>query len=327
MKKFLTLLVGASMLSSVALAATSILDAEFSGSVINDPTNMVVRLTGDITTDDTILIPEGYTLDGNGHTITGKDPVGGNFKGAVVGNAGTVAHVTDLFVTVDSLANVGQAGADRLRGIMFEACSGTITGCFVMGINKGASGHQEGNAIEIRNAPFDGTHPDTQVVEVSHTTVVDYQKTGIVANGDVDVTIQHNSVGASATQANLAANSIQIGFGGKGTVVHNRIDGNQWLGASDFAATAVLLFDSAPGTVVSQNIIQGNSDIAIYAGADGVVADNNKLFDNGEDGGHYDIGIGDYGTGNTITNNKIRGFDTPIDGADLGTNKAIPGGN
>jgi hypothetical protein len=138
----------------------------------------------------------------------------------------------------------------------------------------------------------------------------------------------HNSVGASATQANLAANSIQIGFGAKGYVAHNRIDGNQYLvGTPDWTATAVLLFEAAPGTEVSQNIIQGNSGVAIYSLASGMIIDNNKLFDNGEDIDFYDIGIVDDGTGNSITNNKIRGFDTPIDGSGLGSNKAIPGGN
>lgn len=311
------------MLASAAFAATSILD---NPTVSNDSVNKIARLNADIITFETLTIPHGYTLDGRGFTITGKDPADDHFRGAVVRNEGTVAHVTNLFVTVDSLANACDEGDDRLRGIMFEGCSGTITQCFVMGINQGASGCQEGNGVEVRNAPFDGTGTNPLIVEISHTTVVDYQKTGIVANGNVDVTIMHNSVGASATQANLAANSIQIGFGAKGNVVHNRIDGNQWLGSSNFAATAVLLFNSAPGTVVSQNIIQGNSDVALYVLADGVIADNNKLFDNGEDGPNGDYGIVDDGTGNSITNNKIRGFDEPIFGS-LGTNKAIPGGN
>lgn len=325
MKQYLTLSVVGSVIASSTLAATSVLDAEFAGKVFNDPVGKVAHLTDNITTDDTITIPDGYTLSGHGFTITGVDG-SGNFIGAVVRNAGATAHVADLFVTVDSLANVGQSGDNRLRGILFEGCSGSIKNCFVMGINKGASGHQEGNAIEIRNAPFDGTHPNTQQVSVTHSTVVDYQKTGILANGDVDVTIAHNSIGSSATQLNLAANSVQIGFGARGTVEQNRVDGNQWLGTSDYAATAILLYLSAPGCIVSKNIIQGNSDLGIYAYADSVTADNNKIFDNGEDGGHYDIGFGDYGAGNAFTNNKVRGFDTPLEGT-LGNNKVIPGGH
>lgn len=281
-------------------------------------------LDSSCTTDATILIPGGYTLDGNGYTITAVDPAGGHFKGAVVMNGGTTAHVTNLTVTASGLANVCDGGADRLRGIMFEGASGSITHNTVTGINQGASGCQEGNAIEVRNAPFDGTHPNTQSVEIAHNMITDYQKTGIVANGDVAANIHHSAIGASATQANLAANSIQLGFGATGAVTHNNVDGNQWLGPSDFSATAILIFD-ADGVNVSKNNIGGNADVGIYFFGDEGTVDNNRVFDNGPDGAHGDYGIGDWGTDNTITNNKVSGYDTPYDGVAGGHNKVVPG--
>lgn len=202
----------------------------------------LMTLNADCATDATILIPDGFTLDGGGRTITAVDPPGNHFRGAVVSNAGTVAHVRNLTVTTSDLSNVCDGGGDRLRGIMFEGASGSITYNKVLNVNQGPSGCQEGNGIEVRKAPFDGTHPDTVSVEISHNVILDYQKTGIVANGDVNVQIVHNQVGASATQAHLAANSMQLGFGAIGVAQHNLVDGNQWLGASDFAATAILIF-------------------------------------------------------------------------------------
>lgn len=283
-----------------------------------------IKLTADVTTDETIEIPDGFTLDGNHHTITAVDPVGDHFRGAVVTNAGATAHVKNLTVKASGLANTCDSGADRLRGIMFEGASGSITHCTVIGINQGASGCQEGNAIEVRNAPFDGTHPNTQNVEIAHNKIENYQKTGIVANGDVDVYIHHNSVGESATQAYLAANSIQLGFGATGSVIHNNVDGNQWLGASNFAATAILIF-AADDVNVSRNNIGGNSDVGIFAIGDNGTYDNNRVFDSGTDGPHGDFGVVDSGSGNVFTNNKVRGFDTPNFGATGGTNKVIPG--
>ncbi len=271
------------------------------------------ELQGDCTTDGTIFVPDGVTLDGKGHTITAVDPAGDHFRGAVVKNAGSTAHVKKLVVTTDGLANACDSGADRLAGIMFEGASGSIEHNTVIGINQGPSGCQEGNAIEIRNAPFDGTHPNTQSVEVKHNQVDAYQKTGIVANGDVDVSIEHNKMGSSATQANLAANGIQLGFGATGTIEHNKMDGNQWLGPSDFAATAILVYLSDGGDV-SHNKIGGNSDIGIYYFADGGSITHNKVEDSGPDLGHYDIGIGDWGTGNVNEHNKVCGFDTPYSG-------------
>lgn len=317
------------LLVLVAMAVIAILPAGSAGATTTCTFTTVgttMTLDADCTTDTTILVPAGFTLDGDGNTITAVDPVAGHFLGAVIKNAGTVAHVTNLTVTASGLANVCDGGDDRLRGILFDGAAGSITKSTVIGINQGASGCQEGNAIEVRNEPFDGQHPGTLKVEIAHNVVDSYQKTGIVANGDVDVDIHHNVVGASATQENLAANSIQIGFGALGSVTHNQIDGNQWKGTSDWAATAILIYDASPGVEVSQNNIGGNSDVGVYAFADGSVVNNNRVFDQGADhpNSGYDIGIGSYGD-NSVTNNKVRGFDDPYDGlADLGSNKVIP---
>src|SRR6266540_3206520 len=68
-----------------------------------------MTLDADCTTDQTILVQDGFTLDGAGHTITAVDPAGGHFVGAVVKNGGTTAHVTNLGVTASGLANVCDA--------------------------------------------------------------------------------------------------------------------------------------------------------------------------------------------------------------------------
>lgn len=294
--------------------------------VLND-TGSALILQGDCETDETIFIPDGYTLDGNGYAMTAVDPVGDHFRGAVVANEGATAHVTNLTVTSAGLTNACDGGADRLRGIMFEGASGSITHSSVVGINQGASGCQEGNAIEVRNAPFDGTQPNTQSVEIAHNNIADYQKTGIVANGDVNVDLHHNDVGASATQANLAANGIQLGFGAQGVVQHNAVDGNQWLGTSNFAASAILIYE-ANAVDVSQNNVRGNSDIGLFVFADGGNYFNNRIFDEGPDAptSDYDFGILNLGS-NTIKNTKVRGFDMPYYDVDGEHNIVIPSPN
>lgn len=282
-------------------------------------------LDDDCTTDATILIPDGMTLDGKRHMITAVDPAGG-FVGAVVGNAGSIAHVKRLTVTASGLANVCRSGDDRLRGIMLEGASGSITHSTVVGINKGASGCQEGNAIEVRNAPFDGSHPAPVKAVVAHNKVLDWQKTGILANGDVIVSIHHNKVYESATQANLAANSIQFGFGALGIATHNHVEGNQWEGwspASDFAGSAILTFE-ADAVYVSKNNIRGNSDVGIFILSDSGLYHHNRVFDQGVDLGGYDVGIWDLGD-NIVVRNKVRGFDVPHLGVDLrGSDTKIP---
>ena len=110
------------------------------------------------------------------------NPSGDHFRGPIVKNAGPFAVVRNLGVTASSLANVCDDGADRLRGILFEGASGIIANNTVVDINQGASGRQEGNGIEMRNAPFDTGGSDV-LVWISGNTVSNYRKTGSSPTG------------------------------------------------------------------------------------------------------------------------------------------------
>jgi hypothetical protein len=276
-----------------------------------------MTLVADCTTSESIRIPDGFTLDGAHHTITAVDPASSHFVGPVVTNEGPTANVNSLNVRALGLIEVCDAGDDRLRGILFDGAGGSITNSSVVGVNQGVSGCQEGNAIEVRNAPFDGTHPHPLSVKIDHNTADAYQKGGIICNGDVNCMITRNTVGASAAQAALAANSVQLGSGARGRISDNSITGNSWCGGSNTDATAVLLFQAAPGAVVEDNKIDGNSDVGIYAFTNGAKINRNKVTDVGADCGGQpdDIGIvwkGD-GFSNTLTKNTVTGFATPYD--------------
>ena len=65
--------------------------------------NKTMTLVADCTTATTIRVPNGYTLDGNGHKITAIDRAAA-FVGAVVENEGATMNVKNLTVTVDSAA-------------------------------------------------------------------------------------------------------------------------------------------------------------------------------------------------------------------------------
>ena len=53
-------------------------------------------LQGNCMTDETLFVPDGFTLDGQYYTISAFDPAGDHFKGAVIQNGGTVANVKNL---------------------------------------------------------------------------------------------------------------------------------------------------------------------------------------------------------------------------------------
>lgn len=115
-----------------------------------------MTLAGDCTTDESILIPDGYTLYGENHTIKVR---AGDYNGAVVENAGDVASVHYLNIELDEFYK----GCQKLVGIAMEDASGTIlhNNIFNEGIlcNKEAVkviGNHD-NYVEIAFNNFGGT--------------------------------------------------------------------------------------------------------------------------------------------------------------------------
>lgn len=216
-----------------------------------------MTLTGSCTTDATIFVPNGFTLDGAGFTITAIDPPGGHFLGAVIKNdGGTTAHVKNVKVMTSGLANVCDGGADRLRGILFESAGGSIVNTQVVNVNQGQSGCQEGNGIEVRNLPFDDTTDNDVLVEIRDNTVMGYQKNGITANGSVFATVTDNTVIGAGPIDYIAQNGIQIGFGARAVVSGNVVLRNDYTPTS-FVACGILYFQ-ADGVRAHENFLSRN---------------------------------------------------------------------
>src|SRR5688500_9486672 len=97
----------------LVLAATSLASAQCSFTTVKK----TMTLSADCTTTTSIIVPNGFTIDGAGHTITAMDPIGDHFKGGVIQNGGASANVTNVVITVSALADVCDSGPARLRGI------------------------------------------------------------------------------------------------------------------------------------------------------------------------------------------------------------------
>jgi len=218
-------------------------DTYWGACVVDDDGNTYTLLANCIT-DQTLVLPGGYTLDGNGFSITAVDPVGGHFLGAVVKNGGATAHVFGVTVTASSLSNVCDAGDNRLRGILFDGAGGSITNSTVSGVRQGPSGCQEGNAIEVRNLDALGNPAATlRAVTISGNVVADYQKNGITANGNVAATITGNQIAGDGAVTYIAQNGVQVGFGATGLVQGNTITGNDYT-PSSYVACGLLMYEA-----------------------------------------------------------------------------------
>jgi hypothetical protein len=308
------------------IALSTIFSATASAACTFTTIGNVMSLDADCTTTSTILIPDGMTVEGNGFTITADDPAGEHFVGAVLKNGGTTANVTNITITADTLLDACDDGDSRLRGILFQGASGSITSSQVLNINQGASGCQEGNAIEVRNL---GHNPDTNSVTIDGNTITGYQKTGIVANGNVNVTITDNIVNGGGPVGYIARNGIQFGYGAKGMAKKNTVNGNGYTGTSTVSG-GILVVGGAPysaafpsfcvGIQIVQNSINGN-DIGVYisqyetgwlppATATNIKVVNNTItkdnITNNYYGG-YQAGVSDVGNNDKIITNNISG--------------------
>ena len=340
MRRLIPLSALAACLSLAAAAAGSLTPtagAALASTCVFNTSGTTMTLAGSCQTDETIYVPDGFTLDGAGHTITAVDPVGGDFRGAVVQNEGETAYVKNLKITASSLAVVCHSGADRLRGIMFQGASGAITNSEVTNLAQanGTSGCQEGNAIEVRNF---GDSPATTSVIISGNKLTNYQKTGVLANGDVNVSVSNNTINGGGPNAVIARNGVQIGFGGDGQIKDNAISGNSYNGPAQaiFSASGIILYgevteefgdELTPGVQVLKNTLSGN-DMGVYIGQFDVDSDFNytatttqtniKVVNNVISKGNaantgYTVGVYDAGNNDKIITNRISGYATPVD--------------
>jgi parallel beta-helix repeat protein len=317
-KRFLLMLIVSLFLTAGLARSIYALPCNFATS------GKTMTLTNDCTTSVSIIVPNGFTLDGAGHTITAEDPVGGHFVGGVIQNGGATANVTNVKITTNLLADVCDAGVNRLRGILFDGASGNITDNVVTNINQnqGAvfSGCQEGNAIEVRNF---GLSPTTVRARIDGNTISGYQKTGIVVNGDADGTVTDNTVTGDGPQDHIAQNGIQIGFGATAQVKHNQVSGNAYTGGDVSGGILVVagpFYGSAysVGDQIINNTLTGN-DIGVWlsqidaATNPPTTATNAKVVGNiisnsaVTNGLVYQAGIADQGNNDKIINNTISG--------------------
>ncbi len=238
-----------------AFAADPVVPATFDSVVTitdnPDGPGKLYTLTDDAITYTTISLPNHATLDGGGHTITAvEDAAHRNFPGAVVASAvGTnesgpaELNVKDLDIETEGFEGGGNSNG-LLNGIYMYRAGGSLTNVSVDGISH-SNGVQEGNAISIRNrvGADDYNVPRAHVV-LADIDVTNYQKTGLLLDGNLTFSVQNSRVGQGAgplgePNPTIAANSVQISRGASGSVTNSTFKLN-----SHAQATGVLLYNA-----------------------------------------------------------------------------------
>lgn len=94
--------------------------------IARDAVAQTQRLLADCVTDETIFVSNGWTFDGDGHTVSARDPAGGRLQGAVLIVGEGAGDIHDVVIDGSGLEApcLVDNGATLLNGIVFMNSTG-----------------------------------------------------------------------------------------------------------------------------------------------------------------------------------------------------------
>jgi hypothetical protein len=187
-------------------------------------------------------------------------------------------NLTNL--TVDGSNNqLSSCSAPTLVGVYYLHASGTLQGLNLRNQLLGSTDRACNSGL---GSYLEGT--SANAITFKNSTVSNYQKNGITANGDGSgtgpvINFTGNTVVGQGPAAGIAQNGIQIGYGASGKITVNLLLDSVSSGtsSSSVAATGILLNASNGVTVFNDKI--SNTDFAVAAISDAVygTADGNNI--------------------------------------------------
>jgi nitrous oxidase accessory protein NosD len=179
---------------------------------------------------------------------------------------------------VDTAHNGITECSPDLIGILYQNSSGSIEHNAVRNTKLSVSlnGCQSGDAIVVQSLGGQSSK-----VSIDDNSVHDYQKNGITGNeSGTEVTITNNVVTGIGPTTGAAQNGIQIGFGGKGSVLRNTVTDNVWspcvsLKNCAFNATGILIFQSDDVRVEHNSV--ATNQVGIFAGGQHTKIESNNI--------------------------------------------------
>jgi len=197
-----------------------------------------------------------------------------------------------------SLTIVHIAGADNVTVKGFTVTGpGSAPGSLDVGIgvtDGGSARILDNKVVAIRDNPLSGGQNGIGILVGGATSasavvegnfVADYQKSGIIINGDKSQALVNNNtvVGAGATDR-VAQNGIQISDGADAVVSGNLVSGNVYTPA-DTDAAGIYVVDNVGGKVlVTHNNLFGNEDGVLVENSSRVAITDNQVIGSTLDG-------------------------------------------
>ena len=239
-----------------------------------------------------------------------------------------IVNVTGA-VTDASIVNMG------VRGPGPSSCGSITYGVFVANANATIVGNQ---VLTIRDNPFSGCQNGVAIRfgsrglgfvghtgMIAYNTVMDYNKGGIVVDGDgTNVSVVGNFIAGQNQTGVSGQNGIQISRGALGLVDGNTVSYNRYGDTpATQSAAGILVYNIVGGVTVTNNVLTGNDEgIGVYSDAPtatNVIIKNNTVSNNTVLGIHVDANS----SGNTIwmnTAQKNTAYDAADEHPDLTSN-------
>jgi Fibronectin type III domain len=222
------------------------------------PSGTTESLDGNCLLSETHVVPDGWTLDGNGFTIT-ADPAGTFARGVIASESGTGATTPKAMnvkhLTIATVPN----GTD---GILFDGAQGAVSRVTVQG---GQNGVEADNDIGAGI----GTGLTAPQVKVGRTTIGNYQDAGVYAHGDLKLDVlQADILSPQASTGHIVA-GVYIQSGAHGSVKdsHIRLSDVELASPTAFGAGVQIEKDDSllPRRIeVKRNVFTGgNADFGI----------------------------------------------------------------
>ncbi len=263
---------GLAVASSPSSASAANVRAACPGTLVGS----TFTLTADCTTTVPLLVPEGVTLDGNGHTIRAHDAaIDDPFTGAVVMNGGHTMHLTNLTVLGTGFANVCHAGG--LIGVLFEDADGSASNVTVQDITTHGP-CLGGMGMGLRVRALEGT---ARTVDITNSIIRGSGRTGMIFSGEATVNVSGTTIGPPDTllpASTLGQNGVQYGTGGSGGIFTSNTVIGRAFGGPGNDNTGMLIF-SASNLTISDNTITGDPEVGIFVQTSPNVRIENNLIE------------------------------------------------
>lgn len=150
-------------------------------------------------------------------------------------------------------------GSGGFEGVAFRDAGGTVQNCEIINIRETPLGNTNPNH-GIGLYAYNNLFPTILDIHILNNTFLNYQKVGILAQVDVNATINGNTIVGSGPIDTIAQNGIQLSFYGTGIISNNTIH-NHYCNSADIHATGILFYsagDIPQGPQVINNEIYDN---------------------------------------------------------------------